>query len=609
MSTATTNNNLNVEQYLKLLQQHLMLWSKPEGLEKVYTQASHLAHRFDIAYNQYPSKWIAQLYQHKPHFDYITNITFKSMILTAIIVNQLRWPSHSRQSLLSAALTANIASLSVLTRQANQHPLTDKHKAILARSLALSYKLLTKHQVLDPLWLNAIAGAVNSKLRTQYPLGLQGNIIHLSTRLGKLLANPQKAQQLNLLHLVRQMYYESTNSKEQQVVQLLCQKLHKFGDGTPVLLHNKQIAILVQLAPDAIIIESESSDAAQTDEPPIIEREHGFVAFIFEQAPDGNGRLAIIAHKHIAARCNLLCCDNPKVYSQLWESPLERFLADKGIEKSLDTHVAQLLDQPPEMLKQIEGGLLEQHSLTKLTAIIEQSSQLTELLTKTASQSASADIKIKDVKHALAMLGLNRVGPLLTQGALTDIIYSHQFPGFEQLQHKLESLIQAIKYYNQYNDLEPTENLVMYMSFYLAPIYLNPQLQTHGSKLHKPRHIKSDNIFCLESFVGISKNENYSKQTQALVRAWQLPKVCQELFKYLHQPRTSNIPANRINHNLAVIKLAIMQCQMIYNQVELKSPYIKQKIDIQLEILNIRPDQYPHIRQAFFDFYSPFTPV
>ena len=603
------HNHLTVEQLFRLLQQHLNLWSQPQGLDKIYPQAATLANHLVQSYAHKPGKWIAQLHQHKPHYDHITNLTAKAAIFTCICTGELNYMPSSQTSLVAATLCANLSALNVLTRQANGHPLSDKHKAILARSHILSYKLLIKHHVLDTLWLQSLAGAVPAKQSKRHNRGFDGTIVALACHFGKMLANPKNITKITLLQVMRQLYLETKLPFASDVCQLALAKLHRYAEGTIVKLQNQQMAHLVQLAPDAVV-KSQAPDTSPTT----FEREDGYVAFVFNDYPNSyQGRFVILAHHHLLSFEPCILCDNAKIYAQIWEAPLDRFLAEKGLNVK-QTPQSDDIYTPPTELVELVARLYQQVDLNKIAAKVRASASLNHIVIATATAAAKAQVTIKDAKHALALLGLNRIGPILYRGAIVQKLAKIQFAGRQLVDIRFNCLLASIEFFNnKFNDLVQTEALVMYMQFYLAPYYLNPQVQRTAIGLYGYDSIEPPDTLTLSTLIKLNGDEQAHQQHKTCLKAlsvpWQLPQYAQELYRQLNQPNVQLRAAKPIAYGIAIIKLAIFNSQCLYNHINQKQPLVQKLLNEQINTLKIKPQQFYAAQQQFLDHHCIFTPL
>lgn len=632
-----TVEQFTVEQLFKLLQQHLNLWSTAEGLTKIYPQAAALSNRLVLGYRQRPSKWIAQLHLHKPHYDYVTNITAKAVIFTCICVDELGYTTDNQTSIVGATLCANIAALNVLTRQANGHPLSDKHKAILARSHILSYKLLIKNRMLDSLWLQSLAGAIPQIYSKRYSRGHEGTIVALASLAGKLLANPKKANQITVSQVMRQLYLETKLPFAGDICQLALTRLHRYGDGVMVTLQNQQLGQIITLAPDAIIkpLANEQAPVANEQTPSTegqaqhapkyqtgdktgdqdFEREDGYIVFVFNDYPNNfTGRLIILAKHHFKSIEPCLSCDNPKIYAQIWEAPLNRFIAEKGLSETHHQTPPTSIFTPPDELVDIVAQLFNQVSLTKIANQVKASKSLNQVVINTATAAAKAQVTIKDAKHAIALLGLNRIGPILYRGAMVELLSSTQFAGRHLVDNRLNCLLASIEHFNQFNDLVQIEPLLMYMQFYLAPWYLNHQVQQNALKLYQRQDVELPAIFSITGLLNIdTENKEDTEQHHAdikqLLNQWQLPKFAQELMRNLNTPMEELKVARPIAYAIAVIKLSIYHCNHQFNHCQPSQTAAQKQLNHCLTTLRIKAKDFQAAQQQFYQHHQVFTPL
>ncbi len=583
---------LTIEQLFKRVTQILTSWQSAEGLNKIYPEAIALAQKIESAFALHPGKFIAQLHQTKPHYDYLTNFTVKALITTALIVSQRQWSLFPRISLIAATLTSNIASLALLNKQASGQPLSDSEKSQLNKGTALSYKLLTQRKVLDPLWLHSISASLPSRYNPKHPVGDHAGIVRFANQLAKQLTTTDKNQ---TIACALKNLYLSASTSSQQIADDTANSLAGKGisEGTLVMLKNEQLAMVMHsLASDSHLV------------------------FLFPaQEPTIKGRFVVIGNQHIANLQPCYRCEDPRLYSLLWEAPLKKYCIEKQLDLTLqpDTQTAADADKdiftPTNNTAELVADLFDQPDLNKIAEQISQSQSLGELLTKTASQAANKDVQITDTKHAIAMLGLNRLGPLLTQGALMGIVVKNQFPGYHLVNNRQQCLTQAVKYYAQFCDLISVEELALYTTFWLAPLYLSRELQASGCRLYRQKTIAVEDAFSISRLFGQKLSDHHKQQVTTLAKNWQLPKVSSELFRQINNPETTISSAKKVEQGLAVIRLATLHSHTIFNQLDVDSPFLQQELLKSLATLDLSLTQYLSHQDKFLAVYSPFTPL
>jgi hypothetical protein len=583
----TPTITVTVEQLFKLVQQHIRLWSQPDGLEKVYVQAIQLAQHISLAFNTHPGKITAQLHHHKPHYDFTTNLTLKAAIFATIQVSKQSWSDEVCDSVIAATLTTNVAILPLLNKQSKGTPLSDKNKAALVRGTLLSYKLLKQSDVPDPLWLRAISAAIPPQQNKTYATDLTGTIIRNAYRFAKPLCRQQAVQNTSVTQVFRQICLDNSHFGMRQMGNNASRWLHGLGEGALVMLQNNQLALIMHNLPQG-----------------------GYVVFLFPaQTVTAKGRFVVIANKHIASSQPCFECQEPRLYSLIWDAPLERFAAEKEIDISEQPIVKTDIFTPPKMLSGLIDSLFETPNLNKISETIKRSEQLTQLLITTASQVANKDIEITDPKHALAMLGLNRIGPLLILGALMDVVVEHQFPGFSQVHNRQQCFIQALKYYTQLTDLNSPEELSMYAVFWIAPLYVTKELQASACELNQQKSIDPLDAFSIENLFGAKITESHKLDVIKLAKNWNLPPLCLELFRQINKPDTTIKPAKKVINALALIRLTAFHTHTIFNQVDVNSAFLQQKLMQHLEATGIKLPQFLAHQEKFLSVYSPYTPL
>ncbi|MFT4927204.1 MAG: hypothetical protein ACI8WB_003310, partial [Phenylobacterium sp.] len=360
-----------------------------------------------------------------------------------------------------------------------------------------------------------------------------------------------------------------------------------------VMLKNKQLALVMHLM----------SDNTQ-------------LVFLFpEQKLSIKGRFVVIGHKHIAYLLPCYVCEEPKLYSFLWQSPLHKMAQEKEI-NLLPSNQPPNQEQPdsdiftpPPNLADLLTDLFAQPSLGKIAEQISQSEALSQLLTKTASEVASDSIQITDTKHAIAMLGLNRLGPLLTQGALLSIMLNHHFPGDALVANRQHCFIQAVKYYAQFSDLMMVEEITLCALFWFAPLIVSKEIQVSACRLYRQKTMATEDIFDITSLFGLQLTDSHKQQVMTLAKSWQLPKVSLEIFRQLNKPDSSIRPAKKVEQALAVIRLATLHSHSIFNQLDIQSAHVQKLLQQNLTILDIALNQYAGHQQSFLLGYAPYTPL
>ena len=579
--------HLTVEQWFKLVRQHLRLWSHPDKLGKVYPQTMKLAQLLSHSVSTQPGKWVAQFHQHKPHYDQLTNLTVQAAVFAALQVCQARWPQSARHSIIAAALTANIAVLRHMDKQVKGNQLTDKEKAVLAKGGIYSYQLLKKNQVLDVLWLNTLSAALPISLAKSRSVGMHGVIVNCAWRFARALNRANVPGKVHISQVLKQLLLDSPTQANCEVVQQAAYWLRPLGTGSLVMLANGQAAQVMQPMPEA-----------------------RFLVFVFageELTP--KGRFVVVAEKHLATSKPCYVCDESRLYSQLWEAPLQRIAADKSIALPTIEYQASGIFEPPKTLCELTNTLFEQPDLNKICEQIADSPQLTRLLTETATQLAGKDVKIKDARHALAMLGLNRVGPLLIQGALTEMVMDTAFPCDFLARNRLECLLQAVKFYARYTDLISAEELTLYTTFWLAPLFMSKPMHHGACQLQRFKAVKVDDAFAMAPLFGLALTDEHKQQVLELAKSWQLPQLSIELFRQINKPETTIKPAKRIVHALAVIRMATLHTHTIFHQVDIRSPFLQQHLSRNLEVLGLTLKHFLGLPDKFLLQHQPATPL
>lgn len=578
--------NITVEQLFKLVQQNIRLWARPGALDKIYAQATELAQYIDHCYRQTPDKVIAQLHLHKPHFDFLTNLTCKAAIFTAIEVVELKWHKNARISIIAATLTTNVAVLPHLLKQNRGEALTDKQKVAVSKSAQLSYQKLKQANVLDNLWLHAVLTSSTDKASKHFAVGIHGTLVRSAYRFAKPLCRIQSVDNVSVGQILRQVFIDDCYHLSATIAANAAIYIHNLGSGALVMLSNNQAAILMhQHGPD------------------------NYLAFVFSDSKIvPKGRFVQIKYSHISKSLPLYQCDQPKLYSQLWEGPLKRFAEDRGITFDPIDMIDVDIYTPPKMLGTILSQLFDNPSMSKLSKAVAQSQELIQLVSAAASQASAQKLQINDTKHALAMLGLNRIGPILTRGSLRDLLRHVHYPGIQWMHNRQDSFIQAIMFYGAHNDLVLSEELAMYGAFYMAPLFFDSAVQTKSYQLYRQHVIEPKNAFALECLFGALPSSTHRENVLQLARHWQLPKIGLETLRLLSSP-DNNKSAKTVESAIAVLQIAAFHCHTVFNQVDVNNPLLQQILRDNLAVLRLSFDQFIAMQDEFLTHHSPYSPL
>ena len=104
-------------------------------------------------------------------------------IVTALLVNELDLPPHTRKMAVAAALTCNLSMMSLHELLEQQKtPLTDAQREELKHHPQESVDILKSFKITDPAWLESVLHHHESVDGTGYPHGLSGDAIPITAR-------------------------------------------------------------------------------------------------------------------------------------------------------------------------------------------------------------------------------------------------------------------------------------------------------------------------------------------------------------------------------------------------------------------------------------------
>ncbi len=197
---------------------------------------------------------------------YVIGHPIHSAILCELVASQLSWPAEERLVLLNAALTMNIAQLLVqnkLHRQAQK--LEPQQRAQVNEHCGLALDMLKQYEVVDAVWLTAVAQHHERLDGSGYPNALTGDAI---SREARLIAVADVYAALVIEHAHRRAFTANAALKEiyllrgkqldSQMTETLIKVVGVFPPGCYVRLANDEIAVVTHhgSTPTAPIVHS-----------------------------------------------------------------------------------------------------------------------------------------------------------------------------------------------------------------------------------------------------------------------------------------------------------------------------------------------------------------
>jgi len=180
-------------------------------------------------------------------------------VLCELVGQRLDMNAEHRQSLLAAALTANI-SMRALQETLHQQdgPLSDQQRAAVHRHPQESVDLLRHAGVVDPVWLRAVlehherfdGGGYPAGLRPS-DLGREGQLLAIADRYAALVSSRTYRKAISAKDALCQFFLKKHKEFDEELALLFIKELGIFPPGCFVQLVNGETAVVVRRARDA----------------------------------------------------------------------------------------------------------------------------------------------------------------------------------------------------------------------------------------------------------------------------------------------------------------------------------------------------------------------
>ncbi len=197
---------------------------------------------------------------------YVIAHPLHTAILCELVATQLAWPEEARLSVVSAALTMNVAKLVL------QHKLHAQTEAMSPAQLAqmqshcvLGVELLESLHVKDPLWIHAVAQHHERLDGSGYPEKLQGDAIGREAKLiavadsyAAMIAGHAYKRALPGNAALKEIYLRRGKQLDSDMADTLIKVVGVFPPGSYVRLANGEVAVVTRhgTAPTAPVVVS-----------------------------------------------------------------------------------------------------------------------------------------------------------------------------------------------------------------------------------------------------------------------------------------------------------------------------------------------------------------
>lgn len=481
-------------------------------------------------WGQHPEPMLAELMLYSRKRTTASQWLIKSAILATALAHQLGWSQRAAYAQTIAALLMDISVLDEIELLLKNHKLSSSQKKKWHQHPLLSAQLAKQHGFKEKLILLAIIQHHEKKNGKGFPKRLRLHSIHQSALLLNLVSQflfciyPRRGFAApHYQNVLRQLYHQQdwlTGVHFRALVQLFSPA----AIGSLIQDHEKGLHLVIK-QPEGNECWTVKMPHAPKNDPATLQR----------LGPDDASRelpAMIIPNidmaKYWYAGYRELMDHTPAV----WAEPTLKAtpeLANLSIEM-----------QDPKL---------------KLAHVIERISTkpiLSEQLIQLANRQTRQAKPIKTVKHAITLLGQERLLPALLRGDLQTELEKRRFACFTWLNHCAELYAECtaqLAVYSRYLTPEWAKTLA---SFSAAGLLCYPPVHTHYQPTHKLKHDRSGRfaqMFISDATVLLKISNNLSA-------AWNLPTHLQQTIQYHYADPDRPQPSKQVIYQDHILRLA-----------------------------------------------------
>lgn len=577
----------NIDVFYQRIHQLVQYCLKQPKPDKAFVAAQQLSDQLYTSFCEEPAALIAQCHLYVPQYGYLSNQLFNRAVFSLTICQQLHWHPLCVRSVVSAALLYQFPAWGICKKHAAGDPLDAEQKKFLQTSNKRAAALLRQLGCKDPLCIDALQQHNSNSKVNQKPR----QITKLANEFSQLITPNHIAQPVHATFAIKQLALQFPQDSHQALLSLASIRFAPLHFGSIIkVIHGSnekqgpEVKYALLLAP---VNEEEPEDKeehlpdiqASVQQTPTWLSEYyppanAWLAFIFnEYQTSGEGSYQVIHASAILKQLKPRICRDEGVYNQLWQNAFE---AARANYPKIDTHLAKPslkeVFHPKPVLKQL---LIELHQETpdvsKLSELVEGSDYLKQLLNKFASQQSKKGLEITDAKHALMMIGLERLGPLVVQSCVDEKLEEFQFPGRENLSELRDYFLEVVREIAQHNDLAHPEETTMIAHCFVNPTWLQTNILLRAFQTERWFSLKDANQYLESSYLQLFQqqfncqiDEKYQQRIQHYLQHWFFPKYAQASIQLVISNQTTRDTTRKMQRVAACIKLAIhcSYCQL-----------------------------------------------
>ena len=529
----TSFNATELQQLVNSTHNVLRLYYQKDKWPKLFPLLSQLAEQYDQAYQQNPRAMQSQLLFYIAKQGYTTNLIINQTIICTAISNSLGYDPETRYSLIGSNLVQLICAQKESNLLANQEVLTLQSQKLWHQRFNLAIKLLNAGHVKNTLIYEVLANlsATQQKLSKNELSHLDNQytqIIALSHWLAKKITPTKTTKGQSLNAVLQYAYLHFQSSFLRSVILSLSAHLPDVLPGTCFKWEDSLLMYVCQLPKGRHLTFKFNKNAITAD---------------------GKWHpITTIPHQCLSQQS----CHDPRLLFALWFKPLaqvvERFIQPQSHALVDNSNGHNIIEQ-----LQTRAHWQTDTLLSVLAADPFISRSLCEFTTQQTTQT------ISELKHAVLLLGPNRIPLVVHKLALLNRLNAIKFPNCDNLQARILSAVLLIESIA----LQGYDDFIEYASITLLEVVI-AQLTGHHNQIigHTSQastcsglqRLDISALLMIEPRLPISEN---------IVLPRNIPRNWQHAVNHLADIKT--VKPSSMSTELACLVLAISQINQLFS--------------------------------------------
>jgi len=489
-----------------------------------------LAEHICNLWSQHPEPMLAELMLYSRKRSLASQWLVKCAILSTALAHQLNWSQRAAFGLAVSALLMDLSILDELSQLLNNQKLSDEQQQRWKQHPVLSAQLAKQQGFSEKLLLLSILQHQERADGSGFPKRL---LRHQTTEPAQLLSlvsrflfalYPRRGLAARHYQQLLKQFYSELPSLTGSHYRALIQLLSPVAPGSLLQDHHKRL-LLVMKRPAynycwVVTLPNNSTI------------EH---ATLLRLGPDD------IAREHPAMVI-------PSIdLAKHWYQGHRELMDQSGAAWS-----TQQLSASQELVALSHELQDEAFRLADVVDKIEQKPALTGQILQLANRQTKQAKPIGSVKHAISLLGLERLLPVLLRGGLQHELQRRQFASFAWLDHCAQLYAECAAELANYSLFLTPDWARTLASFVSAGLLSYPALHTHCVTTHQLRSERSGRFAQLF----ISDASKLREHSIGLMNSWELPLHLQHTLQYHYADPELDEPGKRVIHQDHLLRLA-----------------------------------------------------